>query len=535
MAGGGGGGGGGESVRGRGEGRGGQGERKAGAGVGVSSGGGATGAEARDGGGGGSRGVKGGGRDDGSEADAVGEKKRRGRGYGRVAGGAEEKLRASRGDCEKGRKGVWWQSGAVGALERGWGGGGGGGNLARRAVGGGGEEYGGRSREERAGVGGGWGALLGAALRQGGRGGDAGRKSARSRGQRREGGSGGGNDAEWRVRGRGSRVGARAVGKGGVSCGRGCRGHSEGGGRRGMKKGAWDRRKTGGSNAREEGRGGRWTVRACGQKTVGGEGGGLRGGMRAGRLQVLRGTERRWKGRAKAGRGVGYGKVKHERRRVRGSKEFVMAVVAYQKKFDSTKRSNIVLRLQQENTVKQMGTTVTNTSSYMDRLKEREAKIEGSFIVAFAFAVFKPTHLASKTYAANTTLAYKVLSASLLLDSACSYCKIFTSPEPQRNLEGLYFDPSGYAWCYTYAYIQEGVTFIAKRTRVVEFTPLNHTQPKNSGYAGLDDTMPYVVRIIDDDFKEIVLRRSLMHSILQKNMEFEKCGGRSCNVYLQLN
>ncbi|GJU77076.1 retrotransposon protein, putative, ty1-copia subclass [Tanacetum coccineum] len=30
-------------------------------------------------------------------------------------------------------------------------------------------------------------------------------------------------------------------------------------------------------------------------------------------------------------------------------------------------------------------------------------------------------------------------------------------------LEGLYFDPSGYAWCYTYAYIQEGVTFIAKR------------------------------------------------------------------------
>ncbi|GJU44825.1 putative cytosolic NADP isocitrate dehydrogenase [Tanacetum coccineum] len=30
------------------------------------------------------------------------------------------------------------------------------------------------------------------------------------------------------------------------------------------------------------------------------------------------------------------------------------------------------------------------------------------------------------------------------------------------QLEGLYFDPSGYAWCYTYAYIQEGVTFIAK-------------------------------------------------------------------------
>ncbi|GKB32686.1 hypothetical protein Tco_0872087, partial [Tanacetum coccineum] len=108
--------------------------------------------------------------------------------------------------------------------------------------------------------------------------------------------------------------------------------------------------------------------------------------------------------------------------------EFVTAVVAYQKKFDSTKRvrqllkldrelerkrnvivrgfslarnlyeggdnihilleeadlkpgpdfleSNIVLRLQQENTVKQMGTTVTNTSSYMERLKEREAKIE---------------------------------------------------------------------------------------------------------------------------------------------------------------
>ncbi|GJW09775.1 retrotransposon protein, putative, ty1-copia subclass [Tanacetum coccineum] len=31
-----------------------------------------------------------------------------------------------------------------------------------------------------------------------------------------------------------------------------------------------------------------------------------------------------------------------------------------------------------------------------------------------------------------------------------------------RVVEGLYFDPSGYAWCYTYAYIQEGVTFIAK-------------------------------------------------------------------------
>nr|GEV12585.1 putative glutamine amidotransferase PB2B2.05 [Tanacetum cinerariifolium] len=103
--------------------------------------------------------------------------------------------------------------------------------------------------------------------------------------------------------------------------------------------------------------------------------------------------------------------------------ELVTAVVAYQKKFDSTKRvrqllkldrelerkrnvivrgfylarnlyeggdngcillkeadlksrpdfleSNIVLRLQQENTVKQMGTTVTNASSYMERLKER--------------------------------------------------------------------------------------------------------------------------------------------------------------------
>ncbi|GKB15481.1 ribonuclease H-like domain-containing protein, partial [Tanacetum coccineum] len=31
------------------------------------------------------------------------------------------------------------------------------------------------------------------------------------------------------------------------------------------------------------------------------------------------------------------------------------------------------------------------------------------------------------------------------------------------KVEGLYFDPSGYAWCYTYTYIQDGVTFIAKR------------------------------------------------------------------------
>ncbi|GKA30512.1 hypothetical protein Tco_0716817 [Tanacetum coccineum] len=30
------------------------------------------------------------------------------------------------------------------------------------------------------------------------------------------------------------------------------------------------------------------------------------------------------------------------------------------------------------------------------------------------------------------------------------------------GIEGLYFDPSGYAWRYTYAYIQDGVTFIAK-------------------------------------------------------------------------
>ncbi|GJT95418.1 hypothetical protein Tco_1090936, partial [Tanacetum coccineum] len=30
---------------------------------------------------------------------------------------------------------------------------------------------------------------------------------------------------------------------------------------------------------------------------------------------------------------------------------------------------------------------------------------------------------------------------------------------------------------------------------------------KRYGMKGLDDTMPYVVRIIDDDFKEIVLRR----------------------------
>ncbi|GJT60836.1 hypothetical protein Tco_1004369 [Tanacetum coccineum] len=33
----------------------------------------------------------------------------------------------------------------------------------------------------------------------------------------------------------------------------------------------------------------------------------------------------------------------------------------------------------------------------------------------------------------------------------------------EKLVEGLYFDPSGYAWCYTYTYIQEGVTFIAKR------------------------------------------------------------------------
>ncbi|GKF29884.1 hypothetical protein Tco_0096226, partial [Tanacetum coccineum] len=31
--------------------------------------------------------------------------------------------------------------------------------------------------------------------------------------------------------------------------------------------------------------------------------------------------------------------------------------------------------------------------------------------------------------------------------------------------EGLYFDHSGYTWCYTYVYIQEGVTFIAKRSQ----------------------------------------------------------------------
>ncbi|GKD32949.1 hypothetical protein Tco_1248458, partial [Tanacetum coccineum] len=27
---------------------------------------------------------------------------------------------------------------------------------------------------------------------------------------------------------------------------------------------------------------------------------------------------------------------------------------------------------------------------------------------------------------------------------------------------GYSFDPSGFAWCYTYVYIQGGVTFIAK-------------------------------------------------------------------------
>ncbi|GKA24149.1 retrotransposon protein, putative, ty1-copia subclass [Tanacetum coccineum] len=39
---------------------------------------------------------------------------------------------------------------------------------------------------------------------------------------------------------------------------------------------------------------------------------------------------------------------------------------------------------------------------------------------------------------------------------------LYGSASLSKSLEGLYFDPSGYAWCYTYAYIQEGVTFIAK-------------------------------------------------------------------------
>ncbi|GJT80796.1 hypothetical protein Tco_1055138 [Tanacetum coccineum] len=38
------------------------------------------------------------------------------------------------------------------------------------------------------------------------------------------------------------------------------------------------------------------------------------------------------------------------------------------------------------------------------------------------------------------------------------------------EVEGLYFDPSGYAWHYTYAYIQDGVTFIAKRLSALTLT-----------------------------------------------------------------
>ncbi|MFS8025814.1 hypothetical protein Hanom_Chr16g01479541 [Helianthus anomalus] len=66
-------------------------------------------------------------------------------------------------------------------------------------------------------------------------------------------------------------------------------------------------------------------------------------------------------------------------------KEFVKVIVAYQKKLNIIKRvpmailnwlqSNIALSVQKENKLKQMGATVRNASSYMERLKmnkERE-------------------------------------------------------------------------------------------------------------------------------------------------------------------
>nr|GEU55112.1 hypothetical protein [Tanacetum cinerariifolium] len=64
-------------------------------------------------------------------------------------------------------------------------------------------------------------------------------------------------------------------------------------------------------------------------------------------------------------------------RRCRVGKEFVKAEVACQKKLNSATKSNITLSLQQENRLKQMGTTITNASSYTKRSKGIETKIEG--------------------------------------------------------------------------------------------------------------------------------------------------------------
>ncbi|GJT11000.1 UDP-sulfoquinovose synthase, chloroplastic [Tanacetum coccineum] len=51
--------------------------------------------------------------------------------------------------------------------------------------------------------------------------------------------------------------------------------------------------------------------------------------------------------------------------------------------------------------------------------------------------------------------------------------------------EGLYFDPRGYAWCYTYAYIQDGVNgYLLKRCIV--------SCKKTRGYLDIRDTVQCV-------------------------------------------
>ncbi|GKA01888.1 putative reverse transcriptase domain-containing protein [Tanacetum coccineum] len=98
----------------------------------------------------------------------------------------------------------------------------------------------------------------------------------------------------------------------------------------------------------------------------------------------------------------------------------------------------------------------------------------------------------------------------------------------KAHIEGLYFDPSGYAWRYTYAYIQDGVTFIAKSK--------SHMVLGIAPAAIIDRQLPFEYTITSRSTDVVVMAlpvQNINHSAFRSMFEREKLSGTNFNDWLR--